>query len=72
MDAVRYRLVVEGTLGPRYETAFEGMSVQAGESTTAIVGEIRDQSHLQGLIERIAGLGLKLVSVTPENNDEAA
>jgi len=72
VDAVRYRLVVEGCLGPRYETAFEGMSVQPGDSTTAIVGEIRDQSHLQGLIERIAGLGLKLVSVTPENNDEAA
>jgi hypothetical protein len=67
VGSVCYRLVVEGELGPRYSAAFEGMSIQRGEGTTAIVGMVRDQSDLHGLFERVAGLGLKIVSVTPED-----
>lgn len=67
MDPRRYRLVVEGELGPRYSTAFEGMSVECECGRTSIVGVVEDQAQLQGLLERVAGLGLKLVSVTPEN-----
>ena len=43
------------------------MTIEPGDENTAIVGQIRDQSHLQGLLERIASLGLRLVSVTGEN-----
>lgn len=68
---VRYRIVVVGQLGPRYTGAFEGMTVEPGEVNTAIVGEITDQAHLQGLLERIASLGLRLVSVSSENGSAA-
>jgi hypothetical protein len=71
VDAERYRIVVAGQLGPRYSDAFNGMTVQPLEENTAIVGQIRDQAHLQGVLERIASLGLRLVSVTAEN-DRAA
>ena len=60
MDAVCYRIVVAGQLGPRYAGAFDGMTIEPGDENTAIVGQIRDQSHLQGLLERIASLGLRL------------
>jgi hypothetical protein len=60
----RYRLVIEGELGPRYAFAFDGMTVHAQNGTTQITGPIIDPSHLQGLLERIAGLGLTLHSVT--------
>lgn len=71
MDPVRYRIVVAGQLGPRYTGAFEGMTLEPGGENTAIVGPITDQAHLHGLLERIASLGLRLVSVTGEN-DRAA
>ena len=66
MAAVLYRLVVEGELGPRYATAFEGMTVEHVGGNTAIVGPVTDQAHLQGLLERVARMGLHLVSVAPE------
>ena len=67
MDDVRYRFVVEGELSPRYSAVFEGMSMQHLEGNTVIVGTVTDQAHLQGLLARIAGLGLRLVSLTPAN-----
>jgi len=57
--------VVEGELGPRYSEAFEGMTIDCAGGRTVISGTIRDQAHLQGLLDRIAGLGLELVSVSP-------
>ena len=66
MAAVLYRLVVEGELGPRYATAFEGMAVEHVGGNTAIIGPVTDQAHLQGLLERVARMGLHLVSVAPE------
>jgi len=65
MPVQEYRLVVEGELGARYASAFEGMTISAHDGLTDITGSIIDQSHLQGLIARIAGLGLRLRSITP-------
>jgi hypothetical protein len=58
-----YRLVVAGELGPRYLSAFEGMTLDAHDGITEITGPVRDPAHLQGVLERIAGLGLTLHSV---------
>ena len=63
-----YRLVVNGELGPRYASAFTGMTVSAASGKTEITGAIIDQSHLQGLLERISDRGLTLYSVTPLDN----
>jgi hypothetical protein len=65
MSVQRFRIVVEGELGTRYASAFEGMTVSAHDGLTDITGPIVDPSHLHGLLERIAGLGLRLRSVTP-------
>jgi hypothetical protein len=65
MSLPRYRIVVEGELGPRYASAFDGMTLRAGHGETEITGPIIDDAHLQGLLERIAGLGLRLYSVNP-------
>lgn len=66
MAAVLYRVVVESELGPRFAAAFEGMTIEHVGGQTAIVGPVTDQAHLQGLLERIARMGLELVSVAPE------
>ena len=71
MSARRYRLVVEGELGPRYASAFDGMTLCAHDGQTDITGPIIDPSHLQGLLERITGLGLTLHSLTPIETENA-
>jgi hypothetical protein len=65
MEALRYRLVVDGELGPRYTHAFDGMRLASSDGRTELTGAVVDQAQLQGLLERIASLGLTLVSVTP-------
>jgi hypothetical protein len=65
MPPGNYRLVVKGELGPRYASAFRDMTITAHDGVTEITGEIIDPSHLQGLIERVTGLGLTLHSLTP-------
>jgi hypothetical protein len=71
MSAHRYRVVVEGELGPRYASAFDGMTLFAHDGRTDITGPIVDPSHLHGLLERIAGLGLTLHSLTPLDTEDA-
>jgi hypothetical protein len=71
MPPPRYRIVVEGELGPRYASAFDGMTLRAHDGETDITGPIIDQSHLQGLIARIASLGLTLHSLTPLQTENA-
>jgi hypothetical protein len=70
MSAGRYSIVVKEELGPRYLSAFEGLEVHAANGETEISGPITDASHLQAVLERIAGLGLTLNSVTPLENGE--
>jgi hypothetical protein len=69
MDGRYYRIVIEGEIGPRYATAFDGMEICAAHGETEITGPIVDQSHLHGLLVRIADLGLTLRSINPLNTD---
>jgi hypothetical protein len=43
--------------------AFEELNVEPGIKQTVLVGEIRDQSHLYGVLDLVRKLGLDLVSV---------
>ena len=65
MGPVRYQISVRGRLTERLGSAFAGMTMEPGAGQTALVGEIRDQSHLYGILDRVRSLGLELVSVEP-------
>jgi len=58
-----YKIVVRGELTERFTGAFEGMKTEAESGQTTITGQVIDQSHLHGILDRISGLGLQLVSV---------
>jgi hypothetical protein len=58
-----YKIVVEGILTERFAGAFVGMRMHVEGGQTIIKGQIVDQSHLYGILDRISGLGLALVSV---------
>ena len=53
MTAGCYELVVRGELGDRFALVFEGMTLERVAGRTVLRGEVRDQAHLHGLIERI-------------------
>ena len=56
-----YRIVLRGELSERYAAAFEEMETKGG--LTVLTGEVVDQIQLHGIIDRIGGMGLELVSV---------
>ena len=72
MKPCQYSVVVEGELGPRFVAAFDPYRLETAAGTTAIVGMVRDQAELQGLLDAIAAFGLQLVSVTPEEHGSAS
>jgi len=59
----RYRIVLRGRLSERFESAFEGMALEPGPNQTVLVGEVRDQAHLYGLLDRLRDFGIELVAV---------
>ena len=58
-----YRIVVRGELSQRYAVAFEGMEMEVKSGRTILTGEIKDEPHLHGILDRIGALGLRLLSV---------
>jgi len=58
-----YRIVVRSELSERYAAAFEGMKMETKDGQTILIGEIIGQPHLYGILDRINGLGLQLLSV---------
>jgi hypothetical protein len=58
-----YRVVVRSELSDRYAVAFEGMQMEAKNGRTILTGEVKDQPHLFGILDRLNALGLVLLSV---------
>ena len=56
-----YRIVVRGELSERFAAAFEGMEMETGGGQTVLTGEVIDNAHLHGILDRINGLGLTLL-----------
>ena len=71
MAPSRYRIVLRGRLSERFESAFEGMALEPGPNQTVLVGEIRDQAELYGLLDRLRDLGIELVAVEPAGAADA-
>jgi len=63
----RYRIVLRGRLSQRFESAFDGMSLEHGPNRTVLTGDIRDQAQLYGLIGRLQEFGIELLAVEPAN-----
>jgi outer membrane PBP1 activator LpoA protein len=58
-----YRIVARSELGNRYASAFEGMRMETRDGQTILTGKIKDQPHLFGILQRLNGLGIELLSV---------
>jgi hypothetical protein len=72
VEPTKYRIAVRGRLTGRLASAFEGFVLQPGSEQSALVGEIRDQAHLYGVLDRLRDLGLELISVEEDPGDGPA
>lgn len=70
-DLARYRIVVQGELDDRFGNFIDGTNIVRSEGVTEIEGEMADQAALQGLLDRVADLGLVLLSVSRLENGGA-
>jgi hypothetical protein len=66
-NGAEFELRIRGALSAEGAKWFDGMDVRLDETVqpaqTIITGYMQDQAALQGLIRRIADLGLALISV---------
>ena len=65
MTANKYRIVLRGRLSERFESAFDGMALEHGPNQTVLVGDIRDQAQLYGLLDQVRDFGIELLAVVP-------
>jgi hypothetical protein len=63
-EAGRYEIRLKGHLDGRWAAWFDGLSLsRESDGTTILRGPIPDQAGLHGLLQRVRGTGLSLVSV---------
>jgi hypothetical protein len=66
MAPICYCIRIEGHLSADWSDWFGGMIVRCQpDGTTMLVGPVRDQAALQGLLISVRDLGLSLISVNP-------
>ena len=63
MAASRYRIVLRGRLSKRFESAFEGMTLEHAPGRTVLTGDVRDQAQLYGVLDQVRDFGVELVAV---------
>jgi len=66
--AATYRIVVQGHLNPSYSSRLAGMTISTTERDerkplTILVGPVRDQAELSGVLDTLYSLHLPIVSV---------
>jgi hypothetical protein len=62
----KFEIRVKGLLDHSWSARLEGLTITHTEQgETVLTGPVRDQAALHGLLDRLAGLGLELISVAP-------
>jgi hypothetical protein len=59
-----YEITFLGQAGTTLRAEFDDCEVTIGPGTTTLHAELPDQGALSGLMERISGLGLKVIDVS--------
>lgn len=62
------RIVVNGRLDKQWKNKFEGMDISYKAGSTILSGNLKDESHLHGILEIIRDLNLTLISVNSDGN----
>lgn len=66
MTPQKFEVVVRGRMSRELSAALEGFSIETDDDgLTRVVGDIRDQPHLLGLLGAFDDLHIEVVSVNP-------
>jgi hypothetical protein len=57
------KIKVQGHLDKKWMDWFEGMAISYEGNNTMLTVNIKDESHLHGILNKIRDLNLKLISV---------
>lgn len=64
MTTLDYQIEVKGHLDSRWTDWFDGLTIaHLANGNTLVVGSIRDQAALHGVLTKIRDLGLPLIAV---------
>jgi hypothetical protein len=58
---------VQGVLDKKWKLSFESLEISYDGNNTTFLFEIKDESHLHGVLNLIRDLNLILISVNPVN-----
>jgi hypothetical protein len=59
-----YQIKIKGYLDDKWSDWFDGLAItHPGENETLLIGPVRDQGALHGMLAKIRDLGLHLISV---------
>lgn len=64
-----YEIRVEGLLGDKWMSWFEGLTIRHLECGQTLLTGVMDQAMLRGILTKISDLGLNLVSVQQSEQD---
>jgi hypothetical protein len=66
-----YEIVVRGNASERIlaRLSDDFLIEPTADGHTRLVGEVRDSSHLHGVINQLSSLAIEIVSITPAGND---
>jgi hypothetical protein len=70
-----YRIVVKGEMGGEWSDRLAGMAIsvtkaETGSPRTALIGPVRDQAQLNGVLETLYGLHLPILRVEEVEGDK--
>ena len=56
---------VQGHLNENWEDWFEGLEISYEGNNTILTGNLKDEAHMHGVLNRIMDLNLIIISVNP-------
>lgn len=65
----KVEIKINGQINESWKDWFEGMQISKKDSNTILSGEIKDEAHLHGILNRIRDFNLKLISVNQLKNN---
>jgi hypothetical protein len=59
------KIKIQEHLDEKWKDCFDGMEITYEGENTIIIGNIKDEAHLHGILNQIRDLNLKLISINP-------